>query len=947
MSYKINGTVVIDNSRKVDACCVDAHCILPSVRFDAPCGFTVNRPASPAIGSIFFDRDLGALLTYDGTDWKTSGSEPNGIDGSVTYVSASNEPYQAVLERYDQIGMCCVPVAQYGGMQGTPHAALGVGSFTYTIIGGGTACGPDTYINNISGDEEVCCRAWVTRTSVISPHILNDGSMFAFFNYDQGNTGCVSSILRYYNHHLCSSVNTVSSFACLMASDGRNGHLTFPVSFGKVVASITNTDALFFGCGYASTGFTHPFVPWADGPKGKLTVGSSNSTYPGGLIGVTDSCNFGKTRFDFDFLVCENIPCYIFHKSQGLYPSLGNTNFFNCCTCFALVGIQDLVTAYTSVYSEACLCKYTKDCCLYVRVPMFSKDNLACKSSYCTLCSNYTYAPNPLTGQTVCRHERCTFANDYGIVYVGDFTQQTLCNAVSGVRMLMSLCTNKHFAIHCEHNGSSVCCRLGLNCAGSPICRRYLPMVEVFDIQNMCKVCCVSYRCWIDGPTSCCWWELMCHLTAGSGTMLTGVTCRHQDPNAPEKNYLFLNYSTSCTTDTVCGTAPCRADPGAILTFCETTLNFTAENPWAGLKCARNGVNDYLSLGCFRPTPSSCAFKWACLGCTSRLCQLCTINGNFSSCAASWGTNGLPNKFVVNPETNSIVAHFELEINCYISGIYLACYSLTNKCWTEGAVVWDSEKEYDRTGRVNSYLTFPAFCTCESKCQFVIGFTDYDTGAIFEFSANATCGLSANCSDLMSFCCYRGICHPCCAASVEGYVHHMTYKIPHDKKFCDIPGLIPDPCVPALLNYNVVQDICYGRAGYKESAELWSCIVVGKRLTSREVVALVKPTDCLMTERQGYCYCCTGTYTPIPVCDGNRVDSMKIYTMSQETGKYHSDFIEDRLGLSIKPSLNVRGTPGVIFGTSDHIPSEIKINTQTNCLYCITGPTSGITYCTE
>jgi len=77
MAYKINGTTVVDNSRNVCACCVTSCCITASSRMDAPSGNTASRPGSPATGSLYFDTDLGSLISYNGSDWAAVGG---GID---------------------------------------------------------------------------------------------------------------------------------------------------------------------------------------------------------------------------------------------------------------------------------------------------------------------------------------------------------------------------------------------------------------------------------------------------------------------------------------------------------------------------------------------------------------------------------------------------------------------------------------------------------------------------------------------------------------------------------------------------------------------------------------------------------------------------------------------------------------------------------------------------
>lgn len=107
MAYKINGTTVVDNSRNVCACCVTSCCITASSRMDAPSGTTAQRPSSPATGSIYFDTDLGSLISYNGTDWGTvGGGDKVEYDNIKT---ASNESWAMgyVAARAGQCRGCC------------------------------------------------------------------------------------------------------------------------------------------------------------------------------------------------------------------------------------------------------------------------------------------------------------------------------------------------------------------------------------------------------------------------------------------------------------------------------------------------------------------------------------------------------------------------------------------------------------------------------------------------------------------------------------------------------------------------------------------------------------------------------------------------------------------------------------------------------------------------
>lgn len=108
MAYKINGTTVVDNSRNVCACCVTSCCITASTRMDAPSGTTAQRPASPATGSIYFDTDLGSLVSYDGTTWGSVGGGSSGLPNDLN--ATTDEPWAYMnLSKIcgDWFAICC------------------------------------------------------------------------------------------------------------------------------------------------------------------------------------------------------------------------------------------------------------------------------------------------------------------------------------------------------------------------------------------------------------------------------------------------------------------------------------------------------------------------------------------------------------------------------------------------------------------------------------------------------------------------------------------------------------------------------------------------------------------------------------------------------------------------------------------------------------------------
>lgn len=70
MALKVSGTTVIDNSANIPAGTPSVQgTIVTANVLTAPSGTTANRPASPVTGSVYFDTDVGTVVTYNGTDW--------------------------------------------------------------------------------------------------------------------------------------------------------------------------------------------------------------------------------------------------------------------------------------------------------------------------------------------------------------------------------------------------------------------------------------------------------------------------------------------------------------------------------------------------------------------------------------------------------------------------------------------------------------------------------------------------------------------------------------------------------------------------------------------------------------------------------------------------------------------------------------------------------------
>ena len=71
MTVKVNGSILIDNSRNFTSSTVSVQTtdLTATQKFTLPSGGTAFRPSSPVTGQLFFDTDEGSIVTFDGTDW--------------------------------------------------------------------------------------------------------------------------------------------------------------------------------------------------------------------------------------------------------------------------------------------------------------------------------------------------------------------------------------------------------------------------------------------------------------------------------------------------------------------------------------------------------------------------------------------------------------------------------------------------------------------------------------------------------------------------------------------------------------------------------------------------------------------------------------------------------------------------------------------------------------
>jgi len=71
MAVKVSGTTVLNDSRNFtsDTVSVQGTNLVATQKFKVASGSTAQRPAGPGTGDLFFDTDLGTLVSFNGTDW--------------------------------------------------------------------------------------------------------------------------------------------------------------------------------------------------------------------------------------------------------------------------------------------------------------------------------------------------------------------------------------------------------------------------------------------------------------------------------------------------------------------------------------------------------------------------------------------------------------------------------------------------------------------------------------------------------------------------------------------------------------------------------------------------------------------------------------------------------------------------------------------------------------
>ena len=71
MAVKVSGTVVLNDSRNFtsDTVSVQGTNLVATQKFKVASGSTAQRPGSPGTGDLFFDTDLGTLISFNGSDW--------------------------------------------------------------------------------------------------------------------------------------------------------------------------------------------------------------------------------------------------------------------------------------------------------------------------------------------------------------------------------------------------------------------------------------------------------------------------------------------------------------------------------------------------------------------------------------------------------------------------------------------------------------------------------------------------------------------------------------------------------------------------------------------------------------------------------------------------------------------------------------------------------------
>lgn len=645
MAYKINGTTVVDNSRNVCACCVTSCCITASDRMDAPSGTTAQRPSSPATGSIYFDTDEGALVSYDGTDWKKSGSGSGFVFNDAVSNSCDAHTVGYVIVQGQMCrGRCKGATPSVGGSFVTCQCAIGADIWKDEhplshFCGFNCTCGGDFRC-------AICKvkyrpRGSVSYYSIFSPCASDDtdthfcqGATVSYSQFPDGSL-CVTKFDQQQSCCFITSLNrstVINSKGAVSQGTAEFPGLRFlscgtPSSYNCVA---TNLSLLKFPA-YKGSGINGALVP--------NTCGFLKSLQEGTTQPVGSFCD------DYQIEICSG---YIGSSEYKVCSTALRKN----CTCRfnnprVVSGPCNPNTVLWCICSGAC--SGSVPCCCYRclnRYTFISKDVTADTTNEACFCKTMATSSSGIVekGAPNLLYNSIAIArNSIGQGGGGCFKNLTTCSNetasfLSGDKRCLFMlykqcCPCNHCGIFCKTTCTPICCVIYKCFFGC-----HSPALDVLDLCTGNMICsvywCDIYDCSKGNPDS-----VRCHTTGliqGAFSNLWGNSNTSTNENSgwsPSQGGIgvdpFRCYvrSCNCCAWTYIRTFCSRSCSLEILKFNECSLNFDY------FLCRRNPFQSFTCLSHMQ------FLEMAISGCCSSDCRyscLCTEAINFLTACGSY-----------------------------------------------------------------------------------------------------------------------------------------------------------------------------------------------------------------------------------------------------------------------------------------------------------------------
>lgn len=409
MSYKVNNTTVIDDSRNICVCAVNTCCVYVSQELSIPSGNSASRPTSNTVGSLYFDTDEGALVTYSGAEWTSVG----GTDLTPT---------------------CLTPVTNF--------------------VGPIFICCCCCIANTTAGEDGVCSQCFFIDSKTCSVAVITSLC----------NLACIPTIRIYgFDPVNCTVSSCVCGELCAPYNGSKPCRLTYSSSYGMCTCEYINKSILFNGKIYTSSGSGCTYISETDLQNYCNRLVCTLYCVPAGTICGNLACTFCVAPLNTYLSYDEN--CLLSQSSVCITCWNGSP----CCTtvqliitiCCSLCG-GDCVA---SPRSFSVLEGYTGDpgsfsdvVGLFCNGILFGHDTgTTCKYvCYNFLCNDGTSYPLSCTWFCASSTTYPTGMNPMGFIRISD---EQMVHSYTGFR-----CCERAFVTLFCHPKDSVCFDVTVNC---------------------------------------------------------------------------------------------------------------------------------------------------------------------------------------------------------------------------------------------------------------------------------------------------------------------------------------------------------------------------------------------------------------------------------------------------------------------------------------------------